>query len=850
LLVVNGTIAMAGLIIRPMIGGSDLTFGASGVLTGTGTIRWSTLSGAAVTLPATTTAIPSTVAVSLEPVSASVFSLSGALTVGALTITNGGGAANLTTTGLNYALTTQALTVESTGILTANASTITVSGNWDSSAGTFTKGTSTVTMSGAAKTVKITGVAGFYDLTVSGTISILTNALDVSNILATSGSGTLTTAGLNITGGATVSLVGTGGITATTSVLTVSDVTVGAGTTLSFTSGSATVSGNWDSSAGTFTFGTSTVTMTGTGKTVKTTFYNLIISGDTTLAAALTVTNTFTVNAVLDTANFAMALKTVVISAAGAMKLGNQSHTVSGTWTNSTTNPGGVWDEDSSTVTFTSATDGTMTFAGTAFDEFNIVVFTSSGAGAQAFTMATNGLRFGGTLTVQDAVGTTELVTAGLAVNNFSSGTLIIGNGGILTATTSSVFVGSVQMTGGTSGIITVTSGAWQLGAVGAFSWDTSGAGSTFTSGTGTVTIGNGGGTPTVKQLAGQGFYNFIVDAGTTATLLSNLEAANALTISATGALSAGNPSFDLTFAALTATGSLSMDGFTMSSSAVTLTTSAGTITLTDWFAYNLANPVDVTWGFNPSAAGATVTMTFSGLPSSTPLALRRDGNLILVVESSVGGSVTFPVTGGWSAHTMAISEYTGGGGGGGGSKKINIVVTQIQGMTYQFEIKDDGTMISVAWNFGDGTTGNGFRVLHTYASAGTYDVNATVQASAWSVTVTKTLTVVYAEPAVTVFSWILFVASVISLLIMLLASGEQLKYRVGWVAVALLAIQFFIPAVLGRTYTGYTLLAAGIVALVITIAPTKKDRIRGAWLVLGATAFILWYVLFFVIGA
>src|SRR2546426_8248745 len=40
----------------------------------------------------------------------------------------------------------------------------------------FRSATDTVTMSGASKTVKITGTAGFYNLTISGTVSTLTNA--------------------------------------------------------------------------------------------------------------------------------------------------------------------------------------------------------------------------------------------------------------------------------------------------------------------------------------------------------------------------------------------------------------------------------------------------------------------------------------------------------------------------------------------------------------------------------------------------------------------------------------------------------------------------------------------------
>src|SRR5439155_1298253 len=136
---------------------------------------------------------------------------------------------------------------------------------------------------------------------------------------------------------------------------------------------------------------------------------------------------------------------------------------------------------------------GTMTFAGAnlAEAEFNNVTFTSSAGTAQVFTMATRGLRWLSTLSVTDSSSTTELATAGLAMGNSAdTPDLSVGNSGIYTSNASTTVLNSVTMTGGSSGTITVTTGAWTVSA----GWDTSGASSTFSEGTtSTYTFDNTG---------------------------------------------------------------------------------------------------------------------------------------------------------------------------------------------------------------------------------------------------------------------------------------------------------------------------------------------------------------------
>src|SRR5256885_4922128 len=106
--------------------------------------------------------------------------------------------------------------------------------------------------------------------------------------------------------------------------------------------------------------------------------------------------------------------------------------------------------------------------------------------------------------TIRNTAGsTTALATANLPL---TGGSLTVGYWGILTADASTVTLVDASMTGGTSGTISLTSGAWTLSG----SWDTSGPGSGFTRGTSAVTLSGAGTTVRIRDFA-NGFHNLTI---------------------------------------------------------------------------------------------------------------------------------------------------------------------------------------------------------------------------------------------------------------------------------------------------------------------------------------------------
>src|SRR5437773_2558392 len=474
-------------------------------------------------------------------------------------------------------------------VVLLGASTWTINGNWtnQSTAAGWTAGTSSVTIQDAANgTLTFAALAGatneFSNLTLDASVTtsitytMATNALRMSGTLTirnSTGGATgwtvLTTSGANLgitVGGLAVSTLGAltanasaisidGNVNigaANASTFTVSSVTMTGGTsgTITLTTGSVTDSGNWDTSgAGSvFTKGTSTVTMSGVSNiailSAANNFNNLTISaaGTVTQTGLVDVSGTLTVNAgaVLASSTFTLTAATlaanmaggltagaagtktingnVSIAATGFVNFGGATWTFSGSWTNSSTS--GSWSAGTGTVVFNSGASRTMTFGNLGFSEFSNVQF--SPTAAATFTMATNALRWGGTLTLNNNA---NLATANLALTG-TGGNLTVNNGATLTTGTSTVSVANVTMTGGTSGTITA-SGTWAV----AGNWDTSGAGSTFTGPSSTVTM-SGAGT-TVKILNSSNGFGVLTISGTVSAA-SAITTAGFVTVSGT----------------------------------------------------------------------------------------------------------------------------------------------------------------------------------------------------------------------------------------------------------------------------------------------------------------------------
>jgi large repetitive protein len=218
---------------------------------GTGTVTFTSSTNQTMTFPPLAGSAFNNVTFTSSSASPRVFTMDvNALKLaGVMTLSDGTSTTALNTGG-DLGITTNGVVVSAGGIFTANGSTIVNSGDWDSSAGTFTYGTSTISVNATGKTYTF-GAGLFYDYITNN------NSVTIDN----------------------VTMAANGALTAGSSAIT--------------------VHGNWDTStsASTFSQGTSTVTMDGTGKTLKILsthiFSTLVIAGTVSLLSdgrAMTMT--------------------------------------------------------------------------------------------------------------------------------------------------------------------------------------------------------------------------------------------------------------------------------------------------------------------------------------------------------------------------------------------------------------------------------------------------------------------------------------------------------------------------------------------------------------------------------
>jgi hypothetical protein len=132
-------------------------------------------------------------------------------TCGPLTISSEHASRTITldTTANNYNIIATDITIGMRGILNARSSTITCSGNWDSSSGTFTRGYSSVYLTGVGKTLK-TNTEGFWNLVFPYGSSTTLQSHVWAEAIGVSGS--LTQAGklINVSGASEFALTATG----------------------------------------------------------------------------------------------------------------------------------------------------------------------------------------------------------------------------------------------------------------------------------------------------------------------------------------------------------------------------------------------------------------------------------------------------------------------------------------------------------------------------------------------------------------------------------------------------------------------------------------------------------------
>jgi uncharacterized repeat protein (TIGR01451 family) len=139
------------------------------------------------------------------------------------------------------------------------------------------------------------------------------------------------------------------------------------------------------------------------------------------------------------------------------------------------------------------------------------------------------------------------------------------------------------------------------------------------------------------------------------------------------------------------------------------------------------SNPVEGSTGAAVMAPGSTTNAP--GVPPASGLIIAGDvggegGTAIYQLETT--GATNTQVrefTGFFQAADVGITPHA--------SPTISIATPQVDNLTVNLDasqsVSDDGSVLTYSWDFGDGTTGTGAQVSHTYQQAGSYQVTLTV---------------------------------------------------------------------------------------------------------------------------
>src|SRR2546425_2068753 len=148
----------------------------------------------------------------------------------------------------------------------------------------------------------------------------------------------------------------------------------------------------------------------------------------------------------------------------------------------------------------------------------------------------------------------------------------------------------------------------------------------------------------------------------------------------------------------------------------------------------------------NPALTGQTVTVTWAVSSSATVTASCinwGDGTSACGLVGIASATHTYANTGNAMSETFTITVNATNSAGTGQGTNMEIVNdkppiaviagpgTATTGQTVTFDgsgsTDPDGTITNFSWNFGDGATGTGVMVMHTYAIAGSFIVTLTV---------------------------------------------------------------------------------------------------------------------------